>query len=203
MLSEHERNMNLMRALLELHEEGATDELTDCAADGKPWTEEDRRKSRATADWLRATFFPPPKPRKKSRLRRAKGEQLFTDERLWAELEIADSERREAAVAAIDALAQLASLRAKQRGTSFIEERQWIYDIERLHDDVKRGDVALHAPALRVGDDVGHLQGLIAIAEEPITDEDRAWATKVRESLLAKIAEMERAAEKREQVGES
>ena len=61
MLSEDEKNLNCLRGIIGACEEGANDELCDGSDGNEPWTEEDRRTSRETADRLRAFFFDTPK----------------------------------------------------------------------------------------------------------------------------------------------
>lgn len=203
MRSEHERNMNVLRGLLQACEEGATEELCDGSNGDEPWTEEDRRASRASANWIRSTFFSAPKPptREKPKIRTPKGEQLFSDELLWAQLEGTDPERRTCAVAAIDALAKLASVRAKKRGTSFLVERSSIFDVALLLADLRCTDRELHDAAFRVWDEVSFLAALLDAETIELTDEDREQARKLREWALAKLEELRRAAEERDEGG--
>src|SRR5262245_43254999 len=115
MRNEDERSMNVMRGILHACEEGATDDLSDGSDGNEPWTEDDRRKSRATAEWVRAAFFTPnAQPRSKPKIRKRGGEQLFSDEQLWEQLESGDPEKRRCSIEAIDALANLAAVRASK-----------------------------------------------------------------------------------------
>jgi hypothetical protein len=136
------------------------DEVTDCAAEGAERTEDDRRSSRATVEWRRATFFTPTtKPRGKPK-RKTSGE-LLSDAQIWAQLESPDPERRRCAVAALDAVAKLAALRAKRLRTSFIFERELVFDIGLLDADIESDDQELSTVARDAWDEISHLSALV------------------------------------------
>jgi hypothetical protein len=194
---EEERNWTVMRHLLALCDEGANDEVSDGNDGAEPWSEEDRQRSRCTATWFREQVLPAPKTRPP----RATGEQVFTDERLWIELENDDEERQDAASDAIDSLAKLAALRAQRRGTSFIYERHHIYDAGLFEADVLTNDEELREAALDAIDDVFHVRGLIDVAEHVPTPEDMARAKAIRARLDAKLEAMQKALSDREKGG--
>jgi hypothetical protein len=135
-------------------QESATDEVTDCAAEGEARTK-DGRSLRETAEWLRATTKPgKPKVRKTCC-------ELLSDAQIWAQLESADPERRRCAVATLDAVAKLATLRAKRLGTSFIFERELVFDIGLLDADIESDDLELSTVALDAWDKISHLTALV------------------------------------------
>src|SRR5688572_25096379 len=88
--SEQERNWTVMRHLLALCDEGANDQVSDGSDGSEPWSDEDRQRSRSTAAWFREQVFAAPRTKPP----RATGEQVFTDEQLWVELENDDEERQ-------------------------------------------------------------------------------------------------------------
>src|SRR5262245_10605563 len=129
MRNEHERNLNLLRGILNACEEGATDELCDGNNGDEPWSEDDRARSSETADWIRATFFAP-EPNKGARLKRKRllpCETFFGDEELWGALGHADEDARASAVALMQALADLAAVRARRYSSNFLAERRDVF----------------------------------------------------------------------------
>ncbi len=194
MRDDKDRGMNLMRGLLQACEEGAIDELNDGSDGNEPWTEHDRRASRATAEWIRATFFASPlaSGRYKPKLRRRVGEQFFSDEKLWVEFESTDLYRRRCAIESIDALASLAEVRARKRCTNFLVERHAVYDVALLNADIEGNDRELYDAAFRVWDEVTHLAALVDADTIELTEEQKEWFRRLHESTLTKLAEMER-----------
>lgn len=201
MRNEHEQNLNLLRGLLHMHEEGASEALNDGTNGDEPWSEADRRASQEMANWIRSTFFAPPVPtsRGKPSLRRLRSETLCTDDEIWAELESTDPLRRESAVAAIDALANLASLRARLRGTSFLVERHAVYDYDLLRADMRSNNDELRDAAVNVWDDVTHVMALAGADEVELTEAEREWARDLCARVHAQLDEMRRAAEREEE----
>ncbi|MGE0402460.1 MAG: hypothetical protein AB7T06_37505 [Kofleriaceae bacterium] len=171
-----------MQFLLRSCEEGATDELHD-GSNG------DRRASRATAEWIRATFFAPNAAhRPRPKLRRI-GDQLFTDDQLWQQFENSDPERRALAIEVIDALANLAEVRARKRRSHFLIERHAVYDIGLLNADLDGNDRELYDAAVQAWDEVTHLAALIECETNEPSEEDRRWARAVGAGMQEKIAE--------------
>jgi hypothetical protein len=196
MLSEDEKNLNCLRGIIGACEEGANDELCDGSDGNEPWTEEDRRNSRETADRLRALFFEAPKLLQPVRSAKKKpapsGKQLFTDDELWAELERPDDRRRQSAVIVMDALCELAQVRAKLRGTSFLQERRTIFDVDRLLAEMRTHEGELYEAAFRAWNEVCQLSAIRDAEHLPSTEEDRRWAEEVVSKLRAKIEEWRR-----------
>jgi hypothetical protein len=118
---------------------------------------------------------------------------IFHDERLWAELEHPDDARRQSALALMDALADLAALRAKKWGTSFLIERHNILKMIPIEVDMEFGEPELRRAAFRVFGEAMILEALIEAEHMPITDEirqsARALCTMARERLAQMDAE--------------
>lgn len=204
MRNEDERSMNVMRGILHACEEGATEVLTDGSDGSEPWTEADRRASRATAEWIRSTFFSATAtPRGKPKIRQRLGEQLFNDEQLWEQLESGDEEMRRLTIEAIDALANLAAVRARKRRTHFLVERHAVFDVALLKADLDGNDRELYDAAFRVWDEVSHLAALIESENVELTEQERQECRELHEWTMAKLAELERAAETRKNGGDS
>lgn len=196
MRNEDERSMNVMRGILQACEDGATDELTDGSDGSEPWTDADRRSSRATAEWIRATFFSATStPRSKPTIRKRVGEQLFNDEQLWEQLESGDANVRGLAIEAIDALANLAAVRARKRRTHFLVERHAVFDVVLLNADLDGDDRELYDAAFRVWDEVSRLAALVECESVELTEQQKQECRALREWTLAKLAELERTAE--------
>ncbi|MFN0253777.1 MAG: hypothetical protein ACKV2T_43325 [Kofleriaceae bacterium] len=160
-----------MRGLPQACEEGATDNNGN-----QPWTEEDRSGSLATAEWIRTTFFSATggSTRPRPKLRRI-GDQLFTDDQLWKEFESPDPERCRLALESIDALANLAEVRARKRNSHFLVERHAVYDIALLSADIDGNDRELYDAAVRVWDEVTQLAALIDCE----ANDDEEWERSV------------------------
>lgn len=197
--TDDERNWNVLRGILALCDEGANDEVSDGRDGTEPWTEDDRQRSRRSATWLRDHCFTQPTTKPS----RATGEQVFTDDQLWSELEDDDAERRDAAREAIDALAVLAALRAERRRTNFIYERHHIFDVGLLEADVLTNDEELREAALDALDAVFHVRGLVEVAEHVPTPEETAWAKALHAKISAKLDVMQKALKERENGGGS
>lgn len=202
MRNEDERSMNVMCGILHACEEGATDESSD---GNEPWTEEDRRASRATAEWIRATFFTPPStsPPSRPKIQKRGGEQLFTDDQLWEQLESGDAYKRDSAIEAIDALANLAAVRAQKRRTHFLVERHAVFDVALLNADLAGNAPELYAAAERVWDSVTHIAALVESETIELTDDEKRWCRELHERTLAKLDDLRRAAEARRSGGGS
>jgi hypothetical protein len=205
MRNEDERSMNVMRGILQACEEGATDALSDGSDGSEPWTGEDRRRSRATADWIRTTFLTPahPNPRGKPKVRKRLGDQLFTDEQLWEQLESSDPDMKRCAIEAIDALANLAAVRARKRRTHFLVERHAVFDVALMKSDLDGSDRELHDAALRAFSEVSHIAALVEAETIELTEQEKKECDELYEWTLAKVAEMKRAAEARENGGDA
>lgn len=200
----NERSMNVMRGILHACEEGANDELSDGSDGNEPWTEDDRRASRATAEWIRATFFTPsPSPPSKPKIRKRVGEQLFTDEQLWEQVESGDPYKRDSAIEAIDALANLAAVRARKRRTHFLVERHAVFDVALLNADLTSNDRELYDAAERAWDSVTHIAALVESETIDLTDEQKQRCKELHEWTLAQLEELRRAAEARGNGGDS
>jgi hypothetical protein len=180
-------------------EEGANEELSDGSDGNEPWTEEDRRKSRATAQWIRATFVAPlnAQQRTKPKVRRRVGEQFFSDEQLWEQLESGDAEKRRCAIAAIDALANLAAVRARKRRTHFLVERHAVFDVVLLDADMKGNDRELYDAALRAFDEVTYIAALVDAETMELTEQQKRECEELHERTLARVAELKRAEARR------
>lgn len=76
-------------------------------------------------------------------------EHVLNDDQLWNELEHPDNSRRAAALSLVDALAELAALRAQRRRTSFLIERHRIFRVRSIIRDLRSEDVALVETAAR------------------------------------------------------
>jgi len=196
---EEERNWSVMRMLLALCDEGANDEVSDGSDGSEPWTEDDQQRSRMTASWFREVIFTPPRTRPP----RATGEQVFTDEQLWAELEDEDEMRQEAASEAIDSLARLAALRAQRRGTGFIYERHHIFDAGLFDADIQSGDEELREAALDALFDVTSVEALIECASHVPTPEETAQTRAICARLDAQIEAMRKELDERKNGGAS
>ena len=85
----------------------------------------------------------------------ARRQAIFDSERLWQELSHPDHERRHAAIAVMEALAELADLRAEKYGLSFAEARLHIFDRGLLDRDLRDADPAIVRAARRVREEVG------------------------------------------------
>jgi hypothetical protein len=199
MRNEDERSMNVMRGILLSCEEGATEELRDGSDGNEPWTEDDRRASRATAEWIRTTFFASPnvRPRIKPKIRRRFGDQFFSDEQLWEQLECGDAEKRRCAIAAIDALANLAAVRARKRRTHFLVERHAVFDVALLDADLKGTDRELYDAAFRAFDEVTYIAALVDAETMELTEQQKRECEELHERTLAKVAELKRAEARR------
>jgi hypothetical protein len=205
MRNEDERSMNVMRGILHACEEGATDELSDGSDGNEPWTEEDRRAARATAEWIRTTFLMPQsaEPRSKPKIRRCVGEQLWSDDQLWQQLESDDPYKRDCAMQAIDALANLAAVRARKRRTHFLIERHAVFDVLLMRADLDGNDRELHEAAVRAFSDVSHIAAIVEADTIELTEQEKQECRELHEWTLAKLAELERAAEARRNGGDS
>ena len=196
MLSEDEKNLNCLRGILGALDEGANDELCDGSDGREPWTEKDRRTSREAADRLRALLFGAPKllqPTRGAKKKRAPiAKQLFTDEELWTELERPDDRRRQSAEVVMDVLCNLAQIRAKVRGTSFLQERRTIFDVDRMLAEMRIHDGELHEAASRAWIEVCKLVAIRDAENMPSTEEDRRWAEQVVATVHAKVDEWRR-----------
>jgi hypothetical protein len=199
MRNEDERSLNVLRGILHACEEGANEELSDGSDGNEPWTEEDRRKSRATADWIRNTLLAPlnAQPRTKPKIRRPIGDQFFSDEQLWGQLESGDAEKRRCAISAIDALANLAAVRARKRRTHFLVERHAVFDVALLDADMKGNDRELYDAASRAFDEVTFIAALIDAETMELTEQQKRECEELHEWTLAKLAELKRAEARR------
>jgi hypothetical protein len=149
------------------------------------------------------TFFTPTtKARGKPTIRKSSADLLFSDDQIRAQLKSPDPERRRCAVAALDAVAKLATLRAKRLGTSFSFERELVFDIGLLDADIESDDLELSAVALDAWDEVSHLTALVDVDTYLPSDEDREWADQVRARIKVKLDELrKRVAEERDTGG--
>lgn len=199
MRNEDERSLNVMRGILHACEEGANEKLSDGSDGTEPWTEEDRRKSRATAEWIRTTLLAPlnAQPSKKPKIRRRVGERFFSDEQLWEQLESGDAEKRRCAIAAIDALANLAAVRARKRRTHFLVERHAVFDVALLDADLKGNDRELYAAAFRAFEEVTFIAALVDAETMELTEQQKRECEELYERTLAKVAELKRAEARR------
>lgn len=202
MRNEHDKNLKVLQVIMQLCEEGASDELNDGSDGNEPWTEEDRRNSRASEAWLQSTFFTTrPRSKARNKLRTLIGEQLFSDEQLWEQLDSGDEYRRECAIEAIDALATLAAIRARDRGTSFLVERHSVFDARLLATDMRASNSELRDAALNAWDHVSHIAALVEADRTELTDAERHESHELREWALARLAELKQAAEERREDG--
>ena len=101
-------------------------------------------------------------------------------------------------MSAIEALADLAALRAKKNGTSFLAERRTVFDVSRLLTDIRSKDRALHDAAFRAWDDVLEVIAVSEAERMPMTDELRERARQILVRTHERLAEMDRAAAARE-----
>jgi len=118
--------------------------------------------------------------------------QLFTEEELWTELERPDDQRRQSAVVVMDVLCNLAQIRAKVRGTSFLQERRTIFDVDRMLAEMRIHDGELHEAASRAWIEVCKLVAIRDAENMPSTEEDRRWAEQVVATVHAKVDEWRR-----------
>ena len=114
--------------------------------------------------------------------------EFFDDDRLWAELERPEGARKRSALRAVDALAELAWLRARVDRAPFVSARRAIYDWDLLRAELRgeRGD-ELRDAASRAWDEVNRLTALREAEDGVATDEVRQSARElvdwVRERL--------------------
>ena len=109
--------------------------------------------------------------------------------RSWS---VPNDRRRQSAVIVMDALCELAQVRAKQRGTSFLQERRTIFDVDRLLAEMRAHEGELYKPAFRAWNELCQLSAIRDAENLPSTDEDRRWAEEVVAKLHAKIDEWRR-----------
>ena len=122
---------------------------------------------------------------------RSDGNQIFDDNRLWEELNGSDGERRGAAIRVLDALGNLAVLRAVAHGARYDEVWERIYDVALLHRDTQRGDGdVLCDAAAAAWDELSQLIELREAAKDPSTQANRKWARAVAIRMRARLAEL-------------
>jgi hypothetical protein len=122
----------------------------------------------------------------------SRSDEIFDDDKLWEELNGSDSERRSAAIRALDALGTLAMLRTITFGLRYDEVWKHIYEASLLHRDTRRGDGDVLCDAAA---EVGELSQLIELreyAQNPTTEADRKWARAVAIRMRARLAELRR-----------
>ena len=92
----------------------------------------------------------------------------------------------------MQALTDLAAVRAKQRGTNFLAERRDVFETRRLIADLQSVEGELQTAAQRVFRELFSLRARIVAETMPVTDELRERARKVFAAARARFAETER-----------
>lgn len=122
-------------------------------------------------------------------------EPIFDDDKLWDELNGDDAERRQAALRVLDALGELASLRAAADRMTYDQAWDDIFDWSLLRWDLEDdGDKPMHEAAWRVWNEVTRLAALRDSKDVVTTEADRRWAKELCAKIHARLAEMSRAA---------
>ncbi|MEO8549390.1 MAG: hypothetical protein ABI678_05440 [Kofleriaceae bacterium] len=116
---------------------------------------------------------------------------IFHDERLWAELESPNDTRRQSALALMDALADLSSLRAQRWGTNFLIERHNIFKMIPIEVDMEFGEPELRRAACRVFEQALILAALIEVERIPTSDAIRESAHALGTMARKRLAEMD------------
>jgi hypothetical protein len=121
--------------------------------------------------------------------------EFFDDDRLWAELERPEGERKRSALRAVDALAELAWLRARADGEPFVIVRRTIYDWDLLRADLHGTHGGeLRDAALRAWEEVNHLVALREAEDGAATDEVRQCARELVDWVRDRLEDVPRAA---------
>lgn len=173
---ETQRSLNVLLGLLAGAEEAANEELND-GSNGEPTvTKDDRQQSRAVVEWIRYTLLGQDKvqPSKRLTLRPQHGERLLDDDSLFAALDSDDPNCRRDAVNALDALAALAAVRAKIRQSSFLVERQAVFDSDLMQRDLASLDRELADTAMRAFVSVTLVGSYLHAKDVELTEDDLA-----------------------------
>lgn len=133
--------------------------------------------------------------------RREDLDHVFSDDQLWEELEHPDPSRRASALELVDALADLAGLRARHHGTGFLIERHRIFKVRSIIKEMRSDDVLLAEAASRVFTVAMMVNAVIDAEALPTTDEIRASARNLFEGVRKRLAELDAAAAKHRGAG--
>jgi len=130
---------------------------------------------------------------------RSDDNDIFDDDKLWEELNGADSERRRTALRVLDALGKLAVLRTVSHQLRYDLVWEQIYSTTLLHQDTQRGDGDVLCDAAAAAcDELSQLVELRATAEDPTTAVDRRWARAVAIKMRARLVQIRRLSGRRE-----
>ena len=122
--------------------------------------------------------------------------RIFDDDTLWEELNGEDGNRRKAALQTLDAVGELAALRAAaDRNLSFNDAWHEVFDWDLLRVDLEEdGNRELHEAAWRMWEAVMHLNALRDVAEGELTEDDKHWAKELAAKIRKRLNDMRLAA---------
>ena len=122
--------------------------------------------------------------------------QIFDDDTLWEELNGADGGRRQAALQTLDAVGELAALRAAaDSNLSFNDAWQEVFDWDLLRVDLEEdGNREIHEAAWRMWEAVMHLSALRDVADGELTGDDKRWAKELAAKVRKRLNDMRLAA---------
>lgn len=191
--SENEKLLNFYRGFTRMLDDTAGEPYV--VSDGIEATDEDREAARECAasfreniPWLRRhVLFTSTPPAYRSD---HDDSQIFDDDKLREELNEPEGERREAAIAAYDALATLAERRAFRLDLGYEAVRADIYNRRQLWIDLRSPDENTRKRAHSVIDTVAHVAALREVAIGETTVEMRATAARLVKLAHEKLNEM-------------